>query len=246
MRLPAFPLAVAGLFLGLQQAHPAELPDWTQCDRAPLKEPAYVSKRPLYGRAAFGPQGEKIVWLVLDTSKPKGTRYDVLYVDRHADGDLTGAGKRLTAGADGSFRLAEFTDPATGTRHRDFTLRADGEDPTVMLGVQWRGKFRLGGGYPEEPEPGYMHFSPRPADAPVVWVYGDGPFRFQRWYGGRLPIGEAEEFRVFLGQPGRGRSAFCSTLGHILPEGGWVRATLVYRNGMGKERRLVCELRERC
>jgi hypothetical protein len=116
-----------------------------------------------------------------------------------------------------------------------------------MLSLRWRGQFKLGGGYPEEPEgSGYMRFEPRPSDAPVVWVQGDGPFRFQRWYGGKLPIGGAEDFKVFLGQPGRGRSSFCAAQEHILPDGEFVRATLIYRDGMGKEQRVGCELRERC
>jgi hypothetical protein len=41
---------------------------------------------------------------------------------------------------------------------------------------------------------------------------------------------------------------YCSapTQEHILPAKEWVKATLLYKDGMGRERRLVCELRERC
>jgi hypothetical protein len=91
-----------------------------------------------------------------------------------------------------------------------------------------------------------MRVAARPADAPVVWLNGDAPFRFQRWYGGKLPVGGAEDFKVFLGQPGRGPSTFAAAQEHILPAKEFVRATLVYRDGMGKEQRLVCELKERC
>jgi hypothetical protein len=245
MRSPTFACLVAGLLLGVPPAHAAEMPDLAKLVRPPRKEPAYNSKRPLYGLAAFGPKAQKAIWLVLDKSKPDGARYDVLYIDLNGDGDLTGAGERLTAGADGRFRLAEFTDPALDVKHKDFTLRAIGKDD-VMLSVCWRGKFRFGGGYPEDPENNYLRFAPRAAEAPVLWVYGDGPFRFQRWYGGKLTIGQANDFKVFLGQPGRGKSAFCAAQEHFLPKGEWVRATLVYRDGRGKEKRLVCELRERC
>ena len=72
------------------------------------------------------------------------------------------------------------------------------------------------------------------------------PFRFQRWYGGKLPIGGSEDFKVFLGQPGKGPSTFAAAKEHFLPEGEVVLATLVYRDTMGKEKRLACELKERC
>jgi hypothetical protein len=246
MRPLAFSCAVAGLLLGVRTASAEDMPDLAKVECSLRKEPAYACKAPLYGLAAFGPKAEKAIWLVLDKSKPEGARYDVLFIDLNGDGDLTGPGERLTAGPEGGFRLPEFTDPATGVKHGEFTVRTVGDGPTVMLAVHWRGKFRFGGGYPEDPETGYMKFAPRPADAPVLWVHGDGPFRFQRWYGGKLPVGGSEDFKVFLGQPGRGPNSFCAAQEHILPAGEWVRATLLYKDGMGKEQRLVCELRERC
>jgi hypothetical protein len=239
--------SVAALALGLCPAPAAEGPDLSPADHAPKKEPAYVCKKPLYGLAAFGAKAEKKVWLVLDKSKPDVPRYDVLYVDRNADGDLTGPGERFTAQGN-KFDLGELTDPATGAKHREFAVTTLGgqPEPEVMLSLRWRGRYKFGGGYPEETKDGYMHFAPRPADAPVVWLYGDGPFRFQRWYGGQLPVGGSGDFKVFLGRPGRGPSSFAAAQEHILPEKEFVRATLVYRDGTGKERRLVCELKERC
>ena len=144
------------------------------------------------------------------------------------------------------FKLDEFTDPATGAKHSAFTVRVSSAEPTVMLSLRWRGKVKFGGGYPEDPEAGYLRFAARPKDAPVVWVHGDAPFRFQRWYGGKLPIGGSEDFKVFLGQPGRGPSTFAAAKEHFLPPGEIVLATLIYRDTMGKEQRLVCELKERC
>ena len=245
MRTPFIPVAPVILALSVCSLPAAEMPDLTRVDRAIKKEPAYVARDPLYGLALFGPKAEKRVWLVLDRSKPDAPAYDVLHVDRDADGDLTGPGERAEA-AGGSFKLGGFTDPATGARHSDFSVRASGPDPTVMLSLRWRGKVKFGGGFPEDPEAGYMRFAARPGDAPVVWVHGEAPFRFQRWYGGKLPVGDAGDFKVFLGQPGVGRSSFCAFKQHFLPEGEWVKATLIYRDRMGKEQRLACELRERC
>jgi hypothetical protein len=115
-----------------------------------------------------------------------------------------------------------------------------------MLSLRWRDQFRFGGGYPEDPDDGYLRFAPKPADAPILWVHGDAPFRFQRWYGGKLPVGGDGDFKVFLGQPGLGRNSFCAAQEHFLPDGEWVRVTLIYRDGMSKEQRAVCELKERC
>jgi hypothetical protein len=247
MRPPAFFLAVVTLPLALPPLAAGEMPDLARSLKAPRKEPAYTSRRPLYGLATFGLKAEKAVWMVLDQSDPKGDLYDVLHIDLDSDGDLAGKGERLTAGADRTFRLAELTDPATGAKHKELTVRVGGkEDPTVMVGVRWRGKYRFGGGYPEDPEAGYLRFSPKAESAPVLWLNGDGPFRFQRWYLDKLPIGAAGDFKVFLGQPGRGKSAFCAAQEHILPAKEWVKATLIYTDGTGKEQRVVCELKERC
>jgi hypothetical protein len=224
----------------------ADLPDLAAVDRTIRTEPAYTAKQPLYALAVFGPKAEEGVWMVLDASKPGAAGYDVLHIDRNADGDLTGPGERLTRDSDGRFHVGTFQDPATGAEHTDFTVRADDEKQTVMLSLRWRGGYKFGGGYPEDPEAGYMTAAPSPKGAPVAWVQGDAPFRFQRWYGGKLAIGGADDFKVFLGKPGRGPSTFCAAQQHILPKGEVVRATLIYRDGMGKVQRAVCELKERC
>jgi hypothetical protein len=239
---------LAYLVVGLPPAPAAELPDLCKLNRSIKKEPAYVAEKPLYGLAVFGPKAEAPVWMVLDKSKPDAESYDVLHIDLNADGDLTGPGERLTHDKDGRFHVGEFKDPATGEKHTAFSVRVSQEaDPkTVMLSLRWRGKFKFGGGYPEDPEAGYMRFAPKPADAPVVWVHGDGPFRFQRWCGVKLTVGKEDDLKVFLGQPGRGPSTFCAAQEHILPKDEFVKATLVYWDGMGKEQLLVCELKERC
>lgn len=239
--------ALIPLLLFLTHAPAAELPDLSKLDRAIRKEPSYVAKHPLYGLAAFGPKAQARVWMVLDKSKADAVVYDVLHIDINADGDLTGAGERITPDKDGRFRVAEFKDPATGVKHPDFNVRfLDAKEQTVMLSLRWRDQFKFGGGYPDDPQGGYLRFAPMPADAPVIWVYGDAPFRFQRWLVDKLPVGGQGDFKVFLGQPGRGRSSFSAAQEHFLPDGEWVRATLIYRDGMGKEQRAVCELKERC
>lgn len=245
MRTTFLAFALVFWALSLRSLRAAEMPDLARVDRAIQKEPTYVAKKPLYGLALFGPKAEKRVWLVLDKSKPDAPAYDVLHIDRNADSDLTGPGERIEI-SDRVFKLGEFTDPASGAKHSEFTVRLLEPDPTVMLSLRWREKVKFGGGYPEDPEAGYLRFTAQPQDAPMVWIHGDAPFRFQRWCGGKLPIGGSGDLKVFLGQPGRGPSTFAAAQEHFLPAREIVLATLVYRDALGKEQRVVCELAERC
>ncbi len=219
-------------------------------DRRIQKEPKYIAKRPLYGLLAFGPTAEKRIWMVLDHSKPEVELYDLLYVDLNANGDLTESTERLVGQVEGNdirFRLPDLKDPATGAVHTRFTARVSGAPaPTVMVSLTWRGHLKMGGGYPQDPEDGYLRFGDKPANAPVMWANGESPFRFQRWYGGKLVIGGADDFKVFVGQPGAGVNTFWAFGEHFLPESEGVKATLIYRDAEDKERRAICLLKERC
>src|SRR5262245_59373528 len=68
------------------KAELAVLPDLSKVDRR-VVEPTYRTK-PQYCLLVFGPRAETRVWLVEDG--------ETLYVDRNADGDLTGAGNAVT------------------------------------------------------------------------------------------------------------------------------------------------------
>jgi hypothetical protein len=240
----------ACLLLTAGLAWAADGPDLERIDRRAPKEPSCTSKRPLYGLLVFGPKAQARVWMILDRSKRDAESYDILYADLDADGDLTKPAERFVgqlAGNQVRFKLPDFKDPATGIVHTNFTARISGEpDPTVMVSLAWRGQRKMGGGYPQDPENGYLKFAAAPANAPVMWVNGDDPFRFQRWYGGRLPIGGEEDFKVFVGQQGAGPNSFWAFQEHFLPDSEGVQATLVYRDAQDKERRVNCLLKERC
>jgi hypothetical protein len=241
-------LALAAGFVCVGPCAASDLPDLGKLNRRIAKEPIYNSGQPLYGLLVFGPKADKRLWIVLDSSKRDARHFDVLYIDRNADSDLTTADEQLFAKeSEGQaiFSLPDFKDPATGALHSEFRVRVTGDKQDVMVSLKWRGKSKMGGGYPADPDT-YMRLSPKPQTAPVVWFQGDGPFRFQRWYGGQLSIGGANDFKVFLGQIGWGPSSFCAFQEHVLPEGEAVQATLIYTDKDGKECREVCPLKERC
>jgi hypothetical protein len=222
--------------------------DLSKIDRTIGKEPKYNAETPIYGLVVFGPQAKTRVWMALDQSKPDAAGYDVLYADLNGNGDLTEPEERHTErDSQGRFQLPNFTDPATGARLTAFTVRAgDSPEESVMVSVRWRGDAKMGGGYPEEPDGGYLKFAKTPADAPVLWANGDGPFRFQRWYSGELTIGGSDDFKVFVGQQGIGPSSFWAFQQHFLPASEGVEATLIYQDAQGQERRAASRLNDRC
>jgi hypothetical protein len=242
--------SVACIFLTSALVRASDNPVLQNIDRAIPKEPKYVAKRPLYALLAFGPEAQKRIWIVLDHSKPEAELYDVLYVDKNANGDLTETTERMTgkmAGNDIRFELPDLKDPITGAVHTRFTARvSNARSPTIMVSLAWQGGLKMGGGYPQDPENGYLKLGDKPANAPVMWANGDQPFRFQRWYGGKLPIGAEADFKVFIGQPGAGESSFWAAQEHFLPESEAVKATLIYRDVADKEHRLTYLLKERC
>ncbi len=179
-------------------------------DRHIAKEPRYVASRPLYGLLVLGPAAGHRVWMVLDHSKPEAEIYDVIYVDLNGNGDLTEPTERVVGNVLGNttrFRFPDLEDPVTGAVHSEFTARFTGAPAlTIMVSLTWQGRLKMGGGYPQDPEDGYLKVGDKPANAPVMWANGDSPYRFQRWYGGKLAIGGENDFRVFVGQPGGGRT----------------------------------------
>jgi hypothetical protein len=230
---------------------PVSPPDLEKIDRAIKKEPAYAGQ-PRYGLLAFGSRAQTRVWLVLGKSKSNGDRYDVLYADLNANGDLTEPAERFEGEVDGNdvrFTLPDIKDGETGSVHTAFNVRASGEAPTVMVSLKWRDGFKMGGGYPVDPDDGYLAFADKPASAPVLWANGDGPFRFQLWLDRKLTIGAADhrnDLSFSVGQRGAGESSFWAFQEYVVPEGESLQATLIYHDAQGKEMRQTSLLSERC
>ena len=152
---------------GVGQA--ADSPDLKEVDRRAPKEPAYTSKRPLYGLLVFGPEAKPRVWMVLDRSKPDAGPYDVLYVDLDADGDLTEPGSAGRPGGRRKRTLPASGPEGPGHRGRAHEFHGPGDRlprPHRHGERDLRGKRKMGGGYPEDPENGYLKFGDSPANVP--------------------------------------------------------------------------------
>ena len=209
----------------------------------PNVEPRYAGK-PLYGRIAFDLEGKTVVWTVLDSSGKNGERYDLLYFDRDADGDLTDEGE-LVKSASGTFEIGDFSDPADATRHTGLSISVDPEELDVMFRMKWRGGELVRGGYAPTPGP-YLRYAEDPERAPLIRPIAEGPFAVQPWMLGALKIGGSTDVKFFLGHEGRGKHSFCAVTQSFLPAGDGLRATLIYRTKSGDEKSSVHKLLDRC
>jgi hypothetical protein len=117
--------------------------------------------------------------------------------------------------------------------------------PGVFFHMMWKGQRAMMGGYADGPGLS-TRFTPRAEDAPILWPDADGPLSFQRAAGWRLQIGAVEDVRVLVGRAGHGRNSFCALPLDFLPPDVPILATLIYTDTDDKERRVACELRERC
>jgi hypothetical protein len=101
--------------------------DYSKIDRAIKKEPAYQSKSPKYALLLFGPEAAVRVWVVLDG--------ETIYLDRNADGDLTGTTKRFAKDSD--CKDIEIADPDGKTRYliKGVSHFTEGKPETTQLMV---------------------------------------------------------------------------------------------------------------
>jgi len=221
----------------------------SRIERRVGKQPKYVADQPLFGLVVFGPKMQTKVWIVLDKTVRSQTKYDIAYVDMNANGDLTDEGELFKATGDSVFNFPDFADPVTVDKHTEFGLRfaqqPDGYQ--MMVSVQWKGKRKFGGGYTANPdEETYSRFTGSPDSAPVLWLNGDGPFTFQRWYTEPLRIGRETDVKLFIGVPGIGTSTFCAFQVHALPEGEGIQGILRYTTKSGEQRQHSFSLMNKC
>jgi hypothetical protein len=216
--------------------------DFSAIDRTIAKTPKLTANA-RYGLFLFGANGEKRVFAILDTSTPEPSHsYDLLYLDRNANGDLTEPGEAIRS-KDGAFKVGDFTDPGTGAVHKDFTITWT--EDSVRFRMQWRGQKVTFGGYGPTRET-YAKFATTAAKAPVFVPGWDRPLEFEHWMSGTLKRGESTDFKVFVGNRGDRAGAFSAVDDKFLPAGVVPEATLIWSDAAGREQRTRFTLTERC
>ena len=214
--------------------------DFKKVDRTIRKLPELKSEKPLYGLFLFS--GETRVWAVLDKSAREKPAYDVLYLDRNADGDLTAKDERFE-GRDGSFTIGDFKEPGTDVVHTAFTIQW--LQNCVYFRMKWAGAATLAGPHGPTNEE-RANFGPSPKEAPIYVLGTERPFDFEHWMSGTLTRGGSNDFKVFLGNKGDRRGAFTCVDDKFLSKDERVLVQLVCRDEAGKEQKLTAELAERC
>jgi hypothetical protein len=100
---------------------PAWAADYSKVDRTIRKEPVYDGLSQKYALLLFGAEAKLRVWVVLDG--------ETVYIDRNADGDLTGKGKRFPDLR--SCKEVELTDADGQTRYIIKGISTHFEQPNV-------------------------------------------------------------------------------------------------------------------
>jgi hypothetical protein len=214
--------------------------DFKKVDRTIGKLPALNS--PLFGLFLFGPEGKTRVWAVIGRSARDNEAYDVLYLDRNADGDLTGKDERIAGvpmpddgktmpGVD--FRIGDFREPRTDVVHTEFEIYW--QPPFAGYRIKWSSGAMVGGD---------CGFGSSPAEAPVFVPGTDRPFEFAPW-GRKLERGRENDVMVQIGNRGDRDDAFSWVDERFLPEGEKVLVQLVCKDSSGVERKVNAELKER-
>lgn len=222
-------------------------------DRTIAKLPQFVAAEQRYGLLLFGTEGKKRVWAVLDASRPNSSRFDVLYLDLNANGDLTDAGERFEGKAWGrggsQFAIAELRDPGTGAVHTNVSIswrpKSERMGEGTRFKMKWRGdKITMGPYGPYNKT--YQSFAKTPERAPIFVPGYDRPFAFQHWMCDELERGRATEFKVFVGNRGDRTGAFFCVDDKFVAIKDSPTATLIYEDEGGKKRRHHVKLTSRC
>jgi hypothetical protein len=218
--------------------------DFKKVDRTIRKLPDLKSAKPLYGLFLFGVDGRTRVWAVLDKSAKDKTEYDILYLDRNADGDLTGKDERFESRSAEmrTFVIGDFKEPGTDVIHTDFEIGWIAGSFSYRM--KWAGGPKTMGPQGRTGDE-FARLAPSPKEAPIFVPGTDRPFEFEQWRSGTLKRGQVNDFKVFIGNRGDRTGAFSCVDETFLPEGESVLVQLVCKDATGKERKLTAELKDR-
>jgi hypothetical protein len=202
----------------------------------------------------FDPQARFRVWAVLDKSKAELPYYDVLYLDKNGNGDLTEPGKRFVGTYDEklkslTIRAGDLLVPGTKLTHTDLrfiTVEPHGYKG-IWFGMKWDGKVRFDGGYGNDGTE-MTAYAASASKAPVLRPTPLGPLSFRFWDAEvTLAIGKARDVQFGIGSAGSGPDTFCAVDEHyLIPGKDVLSATLIARDREGKELRCRTEIKKHC
>jgi hypothetical protein len=244
---------LAGSVAKAEPADPFTELDYKKMERSIGKEPTYVGA-PRYALFIFDPQARFRVWAVLDKSRADLPYYDVLYLDRNGNGDLTEPGERFVGTYDEKLKtltihVGDLAVPGTKLTHTD--LRFITVEPHgyagFWFGMKWDGKVAVDGGYGKEGTI-LTAYAASANKAPVLRPTPLGPLSFRFWDAEvALPIGKARDVQFGVGNPGSGPDTFCAVDEHyLIPGKDILVATLIARDREGKEVRSRTEIQKHC
>lgn len=231
---------LGGLAGGLGWEEAAKPIEFAKVDRRIGKLPELRS--PLFGLFLFGINGETRVWAVLDRTGERMGVYDLLYVDRNADGDLTGKDERFEA-ASAKFVIGDFREPGTDVVHTNFTITWTAQ--SIRYEMNWAGGPVTMGCFGPAGDT-YANFAASPAEAPIFVPGMERPFEFEHWMSGTLRRGKDTDFKVFIGNRGDRTGAFTCVDDKFLTADEFVLAEVICRDRGDKELRWLVKLTERC
>src|SRR5262245_10465994 len=236
-----------------QPADPFTEVDYSKMERSIAKEPKYVAA-PRYALFVFDPQGKFRAWAVLDKSKADLPYYDVLYLDKNGNGDLTEPGERFAGTYDEklknlTIRVGNLTVPGTKLTHTDLrflTVEPHGYEG-IWFGMKWDGKVGVDGGYGKDGTV-LTAYAASADKAQVLRPTPLGPLSFRFWDAEvALPIGKARDVQFGVGNPGSGPDTFCAVSDdYLVPGKDVLVATLIAKDRDGKEVRSRSEIKKHC
>ena len=244
---PGWLLAAGMLLLGLQE--PASKPaafDYSRVDRKIAGQPKYAAW-PRYALLLLGSEKQTRIWMALDKSKAAGAAYDVLYIDRDADGILGEAGERVTGVADDEggvdFSVGKLELPASKLVLEDFEISH--RPPETIFMFKLNDKVKIYGVY--GPAGVFFQFGDSPEKAPVLHVDPWGTWTFFLAGPDEMKIGQEENVMFYAGHRGSGPATFMALDEHFLDlDKDRIFVTLIAKDAQGKELRERAQLKEHC
>lgn len=252
-RFPVVCLAALLAFAVLPTSSASSSPDrdpmpfeFSRIARTLENPPELNTSKPRYAMFLFGLRGQVRVWAILDQKDPTGERFDILHLDLDGNGEFDAKERFECAEPTDErcvFTIGDFVDPADRVQHTEFKLTWTPE--SIRYSMKWFGEKVTKGSYGPYRET-YAKFAASPKDAPILVPGWGRPFEFELWMCDKLTPGQSVDFKVFVGSRGSVRGAFSAVDDRFLPKGHGVRATLIYRDGRGKEQRVQAILENRC